>query len=386
MNAYATHRTALLTAFVACLLVLPAFAFVPPPPRLNVASYILYEANSDTVLAEFEADRRLPVASIVKIMTSYIVVDQAAQDELDITAEIPVSRKAADAIGSQMFLRARSRVAIPDLLKGVVIQSGNDAAIVLAEHVGGSENGFVDIMNSYANHLGMANTLYANSTGLPVDREQYSTARDQSMLTRNLIRFYPEHYGLYKQKEYIYNDIKQRNRNGLLWLDPTVDGVKTGHTNEAGYCLVSSAARGDMRLIAVVMGAATESERNTYSRRLLEYGFRHYATRRVVEQNAMLLNADLYGGITDKIRLGIDADLRVTLPRSEFEEVEILTELDQQLLAPIEAGTAVGTVRVMVNGEAIAEHPLITLQRARALGFLGRIWARLQLFFGRLFG
>ena len=281
MNAYATHRTALLTAFVACLLVLPAFAFVPPPPRLNVASYILYEANSDTVLAEFEADRRLPVASIVKIMTSYIVVDQAAQDELDITAEIPVSRKAADAIGSQMFLRARSRVAIPDLLKGVVIQSGNDAAIVLAEHVGGSENGFVDIMNSYANHLGMANTLYANSTGLPVDREQYSTARDQihadaqpdSLLPGTLRAVQAERVHIQRHQA----TQSQRSAVGSIrqWM-----GSRTGHTNEAGYCLVSSAARGDMRLIAVVMGAATESERNTYSRRLLELRFsalRHQA-------------------------------------------------------------------------------------------------------------
>lgn len=375
-----------LTLVALLLTVLPAVALVPPAPRLDVASYILYEANSDTVLAEFEAERRLPMASLAKIMTSYIVVDQASKKELDMEAEIPVSRHAASQVGSRMFVRARSRIAITDLMHGIVIQSGNDAAVVLAEHLGGNEDGFVDIMNSYAQKLGMNNTLYTNATGLPTEQEQYSTAHDQILLTRALILNYPEHYSMYKRKEFTYNNIRQPNRNRLLWLDPTVDGVKTGHTKEAGYCLVSSAKRGEMRLIAVLMGANTESERNTHSRRLLEYGFRHFATRRLFENNSVLLSKKIWGGLSDKIRLGVEEEMQITLPRAQFELLDIQTHVNDQLIAPIEDRQEVGTVRVMLNDELIAERPLIALQRVRSLGFTGRMWAYIQLFFQRLLG
>ena len=379
-------RAALLSGLLLFGFHLPAQAFVPPAPRLNVASYFLYEANSDSVLAEFEADKRLPMASLTKIMTAYIVVDQAKRNGLDLTAEIPVSKRAAGQIGSRTFVRQGSRVGIPDLLKGLAIQSGNDAAVVLAEHVGGTEEGFVDVMNSYARSLKMENTLYANATGLPSDREQYSSSRDLVKLTHSLIRDYPEHYNLYREKTFRYNDISQRNRNRLLWLDRTVDGVKTGHTQEAGWCLVSSAQRGEMRLIAVIMGAATETERNNYSRQLLEYGFRHFATRKVLEQNEVLERVDVWGGLTQSVRLGVEQDLKITLPRSDFERVEVRTEIEQQMLAPLEIGDVVGTVNVLLGDESIATQELIALERVRSLGFVGRTWARIRLLFSNLFG
>ncbi|MGI9346204.1 MAG: D-alanyl-D-alanine carboxypeptidase family protein [Gammaproteobacteria bacterium] len=361
-------------------------AFVPPPPRLDVASYILYEPNSGTVLAEYDAERRLPIASLTKIMTGYIVVDQAAQEELDINALIPISKKSAETIGSRTFLKAGSKISIQDLLKGIVIQSGNDAAVALAEHIGGSEDGFTDLMNSYTRALNMSNTLYANSTGLPSDREQYSTALDQVVLSSALIKKYPEHYDLYKEKFFTFSDIKQRNRNGLLWLDTTVDGIKTGHTSEAGYCLVSSAKRKHIRLIAVVMGAASESERNTYSRRLLEYGFRHFTTKRIFEQNEVLIQPEVWGGTSARIKLGVTEALDATLVRSDFELVDIQTHITEELVAPIQSGDVMGMVEVRIKDELYAEYPLVALERVRSRGFMGRVFAQISLFFNQLFG
>lgn len=383
---------ALLAAAVA-LAPLPAAAqsasvLVPPEPELPVKSYILIDALTGSVVAKQAPDLRVPVASLTKMMTSYVVVDQAAQDQLDMQSDVPISVKAWSVEGSRMFVREGTRVPLLSLLRGVAVQSGNDASVALAEHVGGSEAGFVDLMNVYASRLGMDNTRFANATGLPVDGEEsaFSTAADLSILARRLIYDHPEHYEEYAVRSFTYNGVTQSNRNGLLWLDESVDGIKTGHTEEAGYCLVSSAQRRGMRLIAVLLGAATEAERNTYSRRLLEYGFRHFSTRTVLDAGEVLREVPLWAGVREQVALGPLDAVRVTLPRAYLEDLQVEVVVEEDVIAPKRRGDKVGVVRVRHEDSMLAEVDLVVLEDAADAGMFSTVISYIELFMHRLLG
>ena len=281
---------------------------LPRPPQINVSSYILVEPVTGKVLAEFNADDQIEPASMTKVMTGYIAADQLQRNLVRGDDEVLISTKAWKMEGSRMFIEAGKRVSFEDLVKGVVIQSGNDASVAIAEYLGGTEEGFVDIMNAYAQSLGLNNTLFENSTGLP-SSNHFSSARDLSIISANLINNFPEHYALYKEKSFTFNDIRQLNRNRLLWRDDSVDGIKTGHTESAGFCLISSAARGSMRLITVVTGANSEDERFNASQRLLEYGFRFFVTQNLLKSDEEIRSADVWGGKKDDVSLGLAKDL-----------------------------------------------------------------------------
>ena len=362
---------------------------VPEAPRLNVSSYILIDADTGTVIAEQDADRQQPVASLNKVMLAYVIADQIAKKQVDPDSDIPISRRAQSARGSRSFLRAGTRVPLEVLMRGLAVQSGNDAAVALAEHVGGDEVGFVSLMNTYAQSLGLTNTEYSTSSGLPHPdgRGQHSTARDQAQLAQLLVQNFPDHYELYRMKQYQYNGITQRNRNKLLWLDGSVDGMKTGHTSDAGYCLIASAQRDSMRLISVLLGAESEDQRTVLSRRLLEYGFRYFTTVPTLVQGEVVKErARVWGGITDSTSLGVTEAVRVTIPRGWAESLERRIELDDELIAPVAVGDVVGkiTIRHPESDTIISEADLQVLRAVHQTGPLGVFWSKVQLFFFRL--
>ena len=358
---------------------------VPDKPNLPVSSYMLMDATTGIVIAEHNADSKLPIASLTKMMTAYIVSDLIKLDRLAMSDQVLVSANARNTEGSRMFVRERTRVRIDDLLRGVIVQSGNDASVALAEHIGGTEEGFVDLMQTYAAKLGLASTTFTNSTGLPNGGSSRSTARDIATLARYVINDHPEIYIIYSEREFTYNNITQPNRNRLLWLDSSVDGVKTGHTEEAGYCLAASAKRDDMRLISVIMGAGSEAERNSHSRRLLEHGFRHYETRVVVTEKQILRQGQVWGGVRDQVPLGsLDKPVYVTQPRAYFGTLKIDVILEQDLIAPIRRGDTVGIIRVKNGDEVLEEISLQVLEDIAPVGLFGQIWASVKLFFHRL--
>jgi len=289
------------------------------------------------MLAEKNADETLPPASLTKIMTSFLVATELAAGRIQPSDQVAVSVKAWRMGGSKMFIREGTQVVLEDLLKGVIIQSGNDASVALAEHIAGDEAAFADMMNQLAKDIGMTQSNFMNASGLP-DDEHYTTARDLATLTNVLIERFPDHYALYSQKSFRYNDIDQPNRNRLLWRDKTVDGVKTGHTNAAGYCLVSSAMRDGQRLISVVMGTDSDELRMRESQKLLSYGFRNFETRRIYDANMMLKNAELWFGEADSVELGTAEDLSVTIPRGAYEIFSADMNLPEPIDSPQEEG------------------------------------------------
>jgi len=296
-------------------------SMVPNAPKLDLSSYILLEASTNTVLAEFNSDDQIAPASMTKVMSGFVIADQIASGAISLDDKVLISEKAWKTGGSKMFIEAGKRVSVKDLLSGIIVQSGNDATIAMAEYVAGSEEGFVDFMNAYAAEMGLSNSLFQNATGF-TDPNHFTSAKDLAYLTKALINKFPEHYAIYKEKEFTFGGIRQLNRNKLLWRDDTVDGVKTGHTDSAGYCLISSAQRNDMRLIAVVAGSPSENERLTASQRLLEYGFRFFATQKLVTQNTKVTSAKVWGGQNSEVSLGSQTDLHLTLPRSEFKNIK----------------------------------------------------------------
>jgi D-alanyl-D-alanine carboxypeptidase (penicillin-binding protein 5/6) len=336
---------------------------VPAPPRLNATGYLLIDMDSGKVLAEQDADQRLEPASLTKIMTAHVVFTELANGHLKPDEMVRVSKKAWRTPGSRMFIEVNTQVSVEDLLRGLIIQSGNDASVALAEHVAGSEQTFADLMNQHARQLGMTDTHFVNSTGLP-DPEHYTTARDIARVTQSIIRNFPEYYKLYAEKEFTYNEIRQPNRNLLLWRDPTVDGVKTGHTEAAGYCLVSSAKRDGMRLISVVMGTASENARAADSQALLNYGFRFYETHRLYGAGQALTQVKVWKSEPETVDAGLSGDLYVTIPRHEYDRLKARTELTPQLMAPLAKGDEVGKLVVELDGETVAEAPLAALQDA----------------------
>ena len=357
---------------------------LPRPPQINVSSYILVEPVTGKVLAEFNADDQIEPASMTKVMTGYIAADQLHRNLVRADDEVLISTKAWKTEGSRMFIEAGKRVSFEDLIKGVVIQSGNDASVAIAEYLGGTEEGFVDIMNAYAQSLGLNNTLFENSTGLP-SSNHFSSARDLSIISANLINNFPEHYALYKEKSFTFNDIRQLNRNRLLWRDDSVDGIKTGHTESAGFCLISSAARGSMRLIAVVAGANSEDERFNASQRLLEYGFRFFVTQNLLESNEEVRSADVWGGKKDNVSLGLAKDLIVTVPRAELPSLKIDYTFNNNIEAPISKGDILGSLSVKSGDTVIANANLVALEEVEPKGFFGRLISKIIMWFLNLF-
>jgi D-alanyl-D-alanine carboxypeptidase (penicillin-binding protein 5/6) len=357
---------------------------LPRPPQINVTSYILVEPVTGKVLAEFNADDQIEPASMTKVMTGYIAADQLHRNLVRADDEVLISTKAWKMEGSRMFIEAGKRVSFEDLIKGVVIQSGNDASVAIAEYLGGTEEGFVDIMNAYAQSLGLNNTLFENSTGLP-SSNHFSSARDLSIISANLINNFPEHYALYKEKSFTFNDIRQLNRNRLLWRDESVDGIKTGHTESAGFCLISSAARGSMRLIAVVAGANSEDERFNASQRLLEYGFRFFVTQNLLESNEEVRSADVWGGKKNAVSLGLAKDLIVTVPRAELPSLKIDYTFNNNIEAPISKGDILGSLSVKSGDTVIANANLVALEEVEPKGFFGRLISKIIMWFLNLF-
>lgn len=341
-------------------------AELPGPPALNVSSFVLMEQETGTILASLEPDLRVEPASITKIMSAYAVFEALAAGEASLHEEAVISERAWRMQGSRTFLDLNSRVSVENLLLGMIVQSGNDASVALAEHLAGAEEDFAILMNSSAQRLGMSGTNFENSTGWPGENH-YTTALDTAVLTRAMIQDYPTLYGMHALREFTWNGIRQPNRNRLLARDATVDGVKTGHTESAGYCLVASAVRDDMRLIAVVMGAASESQRAQDALRLLSYGFRYFETRTLLESGASLGSARVWKGAETVVGLTVDDDVVMTLPKRASERIQTTVVINEPLIAPLEDGQPVGQVALVQDGETIAELPLVP-DRAVASG------------------
>jgi D-alanyl-D-alanine carboxypeptidase (penicillin-binding protein 5/6) len=358
---------------------------IPAPPQVSASSLILKDFDSGMTITERDADLRVEPASITKLMTSYVAFREIAAGNLSLDDEVVVSERAWRTIGSRMFVEVGNRVRVDDLLKGIIIQSGNDASVALAEHIAGNEEVFAAIMNQHAQRLGMRNTFYVNATGLP-DEAQLTTARDSAILAQAIIAEFPEFYGWYSEREFTYNDIRQHNRNRLLWRDPSVDGLKTGHTNAAGYCLVTSARRDDMRLISVVMGTASEEARASASQALLNYGFRFFETYTVYQAGEIISTERVWGGRQQDVELGLLNPVALTLPRGRSDALQASIEIDDRLAAPIAAGQVVGQLVVRLDGEVQTQQPLHALSEVARAGLVGRTMDAVRLRVSQWFG
>lgn len=359
-------------------------AIIPAAPQLSATSYLLIDANSGHVLAENASQSRLPPASITKLMTSYIVSSEIERGSITLDDRVLISVKAWKMGGSKMFIREGTQVSVSDLMHGMIIQSGNDATIALAEHVAGSEEAFVDIMNQQAALLGMVDTQFRNATGWP-DPEHYSSARDIAILTRALINEFPESYQLYSERYFSFNGINQPNRNKLLFRDKTVDGVKTGHTDEAGYCLVASSEKDGMRLISVVMGTQSDNARAAESQKLLAYGFRYYHTHKLYDQREVIMQSPIWKGQSDTIDLGVLEDVYLTVPRGSENDLIAKASINEFIEAPIEQGQHLGVMQVTLDDEELLNVPLHALKPVESAGLMTRLTDSVKLFFKQMF-
>lgn len=355
----------------------------PQPPSVTGTAWLLMDYATGQILLGENIDARVEPASITKVMTSYVVSAEVAAGKVGKDDQVRISeyawrRGGGGTDGSTSFLPVNSSHRLQDLLHGMIVQSGNDASIALAEHVAGSEEAFADLMNRYAQQLGMTGTSYANSTGLP-DPNLYTTARDVALLGQALIRDFPESYAVHSQKELTLNGITQHNRNSLLWRDPSVDGIKTGHTRAAGYCLVTSAQREGMRLITVIMGSSGEKKRADDSQALLNYGFRFFESHQLYAGGEALAEPRLWKGAQATLRLGVAEPLRVTVARGKYDQIKALIDIPRQLVAPYAKGEAIGTLRLVLDDQTLAERPLVALEDAAEAGFFGRTWDGLML-------
>jgi D-alanyl-D-alanine carboxypeptidase (penicillin-binding protein 5/6) len=344
----------------------------PTAPTVIAKSYVLQDFDSGRVLAELNSDQRLPPASITKLMTAYVVSQELHMGNIGLSDEVLISEKAWRMVGSRSFIEVNTKVSVEVLLRGMIIQSGNDAAVALAEHIAGSEETFAQMMNQYAQQLGMVNTNYRNSTGLP-DPDHFTTARDIATLSAAIIRDFPDHYKWYAEKEFTYNNITQHNRNKLLWRDTSIDGLKTGHTEEAGYCLAASAKRGDMRLISVVLGTRSENARAQETQKLMNYGFRFFETHELYQSQTSITDTKVWKGSDKQLALGIAQDLAVTVPRGRYKELVATTNIQQPVIAPVMAGAQLGEVEIRLGDELIANQALIALSTVEQ----GSWWRRL---------
>ncbi len=381
-------RNFIVTFISSILLVSQANAeapLIPAPPQLAASAYILLDAKSGKILVEKNSDERVPPASLTKMMTSYIAVEEVQRGNVGLNDEVLISEKAWRMPGSRMFIEVGKKVKVEDLLRGIIIQSGNDASVAMAEHVAGSEAGFADLMNQYVSQMGMTNTHFMNATGLP-SADHYASARDLAVLAERTINDHPDYYGIYSEKVFTFNGIEQPNRNRLLWRDATVDGLKTGHTNEAGYCLVASAKKDGMRLISVVLGTRSEEARARETQKLLNYGFRYFETMSLYEAGAELTRNPLWKGLQDQVSLGVLEDIVITVPRGSRKLVEAKLEVDSIIEAPVTQGQELGQLKITLNGETLVEKPLLALKAVEEAGFFARLWDSIKLFFIGLFG
>jgi len=357
-----------------------AFPPVPAAPAVPARGYILLDFNSGVVLAEKDADVPMDPASITKLMTAYAVFSELSKGHMALDDMVTVSERAWRTGGSRMFIEVGTRVSVENLIRGMIIQSGNDASVALAEHTAGTEAAFAELMTEYALRLGMHNTRFRNATGLPTE-DHYSTARDIAILASAIIREYPEFYQFYSEREFTYNNITQRNRNQMLWRDPSVDGMKTGMTEAAGYCLVSSAQRDGMRLVSVLLGTASAKARADATQALLNWGFRFYESHQLYAAGEPVTTARLWMGESEDVPLGLHEDLWVTVPRGRYDLMQAAMELQTPLMAPVSPEDVVGRVRVSLEGRELADRSLHPLQAARQAGLLRRALHSVLLWF-----
>ncbi len=372
----------LIALFVALLpAVSPVFAAeLPTPPSIAAKAWLLMDTQSGQLLASLAPDERVEPASLTKLMTAYVVFGALRDKKLALTQTVPVSERAVRAVGSRMFIDPKRPVIAEDLIRGMIIQSGNDACIALAEAVAGSEEAFVQLMNREAQRLGMKNTNFLNSNGMS-DSRHYSSARDLATLASALIRDFPEQYKYYSIREFRYNNITQQNRNRLLWLDPNVDGVKTGFTDNAGYCLIASARRGQRRLLSVVMGTNSDSLRAQESQKLLNFGFQLYDSVRVYAKGATISSLKVWKGSESRLNAGVDSDLLVSIPKGTADRVKAEFLGQEPILAPVSAGQRVGTLKVLLDNRVVGEYPVVALENIAVAGLFGRAWDTMQLWF-----
>ena len=368
--------------FVLLLMCLAVSSVSAQQQDISIAAkaYMLSDFQTGQALAGQNVHDRIEPASLTKLMTAYVVFSALKQNQLSLNQNIPVSESAWKMIGSRMFIEPTKQVTVDELLRGMIVQSGNDACIALAEAVAGSEANFSNLMNKEAGRLGMKNTHFTNSTGLP-DPNLYTTAHDLTILAAAIIRDFPEFYPLYSQKEYTYNNITQPNRNRLLWLDPHVDGMKTGWTKTAGYCLITSAIRDKRRLISVVIGAQSANARSMESQRLLNYGFQFYDTLHLYKKNDSLATIHLWKGTQNELKAGFDRDVYFTLPKGQADKLKATMEYKQPLIAPVQLGQEVGTVKFTLDDKTVETYPLVALEKVEAANVFGRAWDSVKLLF-----
>ncbi|MDX3906860.1 MAG: D-alanyl-D-alanine carboxypeptidase family protein [Pigmentiphaga sp.] len=351
-----------------------------PAPAIAARSWVTIDVTSDQILAEDRADERVEPASLTKVMSAYLVFNALKEKRLTLSQTVNVSEKAWRTGGSRMFIEPRKPVTVEELIRGMITQSGNDATVALAEAVAGSEDAFVALMNQEAARLGLKNTHFTNSTGLP-DPQHVTTVRDLALLAKRLIQDHPDYYGYYKEREFTYNKITQPNRNRLLWVDPSVDGMKTGHTEAAGYCLIASAMRGDRRILTVLVGTASENARAQESLKLLNWSFQNFDTVRVYDAKQAVVEPTVWKGSASKVKLGSPAAIWVTVPRGQAGNVKSTIERTDPLVAPLQAGQPVGTLKLTLNDKPIREVPLTVLESVEVAGIFGRAFDAVRLWF-----
>lgn len=357
-----------------------AATLIPATPTIKAKGYLLIDFNSGRVLAEKKSGERLDPASLTKMLSAYVVDYELAKGNIALTDEVRISEKAWRMQGSRMFVEVGKHVSVEDLLRGMIIQSGNDATVALAEHVAGSEDAFVSLMNQHAAELGMLDSHFVNSTGLP-HKDHYTTPRDLAKLAIALIRDFPEHYEWYSEKKFSFNNISQYNRNRLLWRNKSVDGIKTGHTDAAGYCLVASALRDDMRLISVVLGTRSEEARATESQKLITYGFRFFETHKLYAANTPLTTAHIWKGAQEELNLGLAEDLYLTIPKGQYKNLDANMNLDARIVAPAKKGQSFGSVNVSLGDEQYAKRELVALSDIEKGGLLNNLIDEIKLLF-----
>ena len=351
---------------------------VPPPPPLAAKSWVLMDAATGKVLVDHQGNLRLPPASLTKLMTSHVAALALQQGRIRETDLVTISEKAWRMGGSKMFVKVGDKVAVKDLMRGIIVQSGNDASIALAEHIAGGEDTFAAMMNQEAKRLGLANTHFVNATGWPAPNH-YSSALDMARLARAIVIEDPQHYALYAEKEFVWNGIKQPNRNLLLWRDPSVDGLKTGHTEEAGYCLVASAQRNGQRLIAVVFGTPSEAARATETATLLGYGFNFFESKTFHKKGAVLANAPVWKGATETVKVGLNSNLAIIVPRGTAAALTTQLALKPQLVAPLKAGEVVGKIEIRQGDKVLQSAPVVALENVQPGGVFRRLWDSVRL-------
>jgi len=370
-----------LLAFVLSLLLAGAAAAqMPQPPEVAARSYLLIDLASQQVLAERDADAQADPASLTKLMTAYLTFKAIKQGTIKLDQVIPVSERAWRAEGSRMFIDLKTPVTVNELIHGMIIQSGNDACIALAEAIAGSEEVFAQMMNREAQRLGMKNSHFMNSTGLP-HPQHYTSANDLGVLATAIIKDFPQYFPIYSQKEYTYNKITQPNRNGLLWKDPNVDGMKTGHTESAGYCLVATSKREGRRVLSVVLGASSPSVRESESAKLLNYGLQFYDTPRVYSRNQSIQTLKVWKGQNEAVKIGFNQDLFLSIPKGQAGNIKATLTTQQPLIAPVSAGQPVGRVKLELAGKSLGEYPVVALATVPQAGFFGRGWDSIRLMF-----